>query len=95
MGHEDRAVDLPPNTTLLASSDLVENQAYRFDDAPIYCTQFHPELTRDDLIARVRSYPEYVARIAHMTVDEFCAEVPETPEAHTLLRRFVTMVFDV
>ena len=93
MGHEDRVVELPPHTTLLASTDRVENQAYRFEDCPIYCTQFHPELRREDLIARVRNYPEYVERIAGVPIDEFCNSVPETPEAETLLSRFMTMVF--
>ena len=49
-GHEDLVAELPPAATLLASSDLVTNQAYCFADRPIYCTQFHPELGRDDLL---------------------------------------------
>ena len=35
MGHEDRVSVLPPEATLLASTDLVENQAYKFNDKPI------------------------------------------------------------
>ena len=50
MGHEDHVVELPPSAQLLASSTFVTNQAYRFEDRPIYCTQFHPELNRDDLV---------------------------------------------
>ena len=94
MGHEDRVVTLPPETTRLASTNRVENQAYRFDDRPIYCTQFHPELTHEDLMIRVRNYPEYIERIAHVPIDEFCATVQPSTAANSLLKRFVAMVFD-
>ena len=93
MGHEDRVVELPPNATLLASSPLVENQAYRFNDRPIYCTQFHPELCRDDLMDRVKTYPEYIVRIAKMPSDEFCDTIQETRESEGVLKRFVAMIF--
>lgn len=93
MGHEDCVVELPPGTTLLASSARVENQAYRFDDQPIYCTQFHPELSRHDLLARVATYPEYIERILGVPIDEFCKTLRETPETEVILNRFVAMVF--
>lgn len=93
MGHEDRVVELPPGATLLASSRLVENQAYRFDDAPIYCTQFHPELNTSDIILRVNAYPEYVERIAGCSIEEFSQMIHETTETEGILKRFVAMAF--
>jgi len=90
MGHEDCVVELPPETTLLASSNRVTNQAYRFNDRPIYCTQFHPELARTDLLTRVETYPEYVEKIAGMPPDEFKATVRDTTETEQLLVRFVS-----
>jgi hypothetical protein len=39
------------------------------------------------------AYPEYVERIAGMTVDVFKASSRETPEANQLLRKFVALVF--
>lgn len=92
MGHEDRVVSLPPDATLLASTELVEVQAWRFNELPIYCTQFHPELNRQDIVDRVRAYPEYVQHISGQTLDEFCAGVQETPDAESILRRFVDMI---
>jgi GMP synthase (glutamine-hydrolysing) len=92
MGHEDVVVELPPNATLLASSARVENQAYRLNDAPIYCTQFHPELRAADLLTRVRTYPEYVERIAGVPYDQFARSVHETPAVESVLRRFVSWV---
>jgi GMP synthase (glutamine-hydrolysing) len=94
MGHEDCVVELPPNTTLLASSDRVANQAYRFDDAPIYCTQFHPELNRADLIRRLEAYPEYIELVTGLTPELFAEAVHDTPETEALLRRFVRHVLD-
>jgi GMP synthase (glutamine-hydrolysing) len=93
MGHEDIVEEIPANATLLASSDRVTNQAYRFDDAPIYCTQFHPELTRGDLLIRVVNYPEYIERIAGLPVERFPEMVQETPESEGILKRFVVQCF--
>ncbi len=93
MGHEDCVVQLPQDATLLASTDLVENQAYRFNGKPIYCTQFHPELRKADLLERLRTYPEYVQRIAGLTVENFAELCEDTPESESILRRFVRHVF--
>ena len=91
-GHEDHVVALPPGAVLLASSADVRNQAFRLAGLPIYCTQFHPELDCASLLQRVEAYPRYVERIAGVSFDEFTATCRETPEANTLLRRFVEMV---
>ena len=89
MGHEDRVSDLPPGATLLASSDKVLHQAYRFDDAPVYCTQFHPELAAADLLLRFKSYPHYLEQVAQVTADELEQQLRETPESEALVRQFI------
>lgn len=94
MGHEDHVVELPPGATRLAYSDRVEFQAYRIDDRPIYCTQFHPELNCENLLERVRIYPEYIERIAGLPVDALGDMIEETPETEALLKRFVATVFE-
>ena len=88
MGHEDVVTQLPPSAVLLASTDKVQNQAYRIADRPIYCTQFHPELNCANLLERVHHYPNYIRKIAGMEPDQFAAMIHETPEAETLLTRF-------
>ena len=93
MGHEDCVSVLPEGTTLLAFSERNTHQAYRVDDAPIYCTQFHPELTRADLNQRVEAYPQDIERITGQTPEEFIAALEETPGAEALLQRFVATVF--
>ena len=91
-GHEDHVVELPPGAVLLASSDLVAHQAFKFVDAPIYCTQFHPELDHAALIQRMETYPQYVERIAGTTVEACAAQCRDTPETRQLLKRFAAMV---
>jgi GMP synthase (glutamine-hydrolysing) len=93
-GHEDHVVELPEGAVLLASSSRVPEQAFQFAGKPIYCTQFHPELDLAAILERVAAYPEYVARIARVPLDDFIQSCGETPEANGLLRRFVTLVFD-
>lgn len=91
-GHEDHVVELPPGAVLLASSDSVANQAFKFADAPIYCTQFHPELDRTAFLQRVTTYPRYVERIAGTTVTEFAKQCRDTPRTRQLLKRFAAMI---
>ena len=93
MGHQDIVDSLPGNAELLASTDLVTNQAFRIRGKPIYCTQFHPELTRAALLERVIAYPEYVQKIAGVPYEQFATGCVEVPEAGQLLPRFVQHVF--
>jgi GMP synthase (glutamine-hydrolysing) len=95
MGHEDHVVELPPGATLLAVSERGVYQAYRLDDAPIYCTQFHPELRAGDLLLRLNAYPEYVELLAGVSYDEFARSLTETPETEQLLGRFVSWALRV
>ena len=95
IGHEDIVTALPPGATLLASSERVRNEAFRIEGKPIYATQFHPELSREDLIARIRRYPAYLPLAGARTIDELEAMTPETPHAEAILRRFVEHVMAV
>ncbi|MBI1247725.1 type 1 glutamine amidotransferase [bacterium] len=88
MGHEDRVTQLPPRTTLLASNDRVAQQAFRFDGLPVYCTQFHPELTLETLMQRIEAYPEYCERIAQIPFDIFRRQCHAASQSETLLKLF-------
>ena len=89
IGHEDIVTDLPSQATCLAMSDRVENQAFRLEGAPIYATQFHPELDRQGLIDRLKQYPSYLPLAGAATVEELEAIAPETPETTAILTRFL------
>jgi GMP synthase (glutamine-hydrolysing) len=88
VGHEDTVVQLPEGCTLLAASSLAYH-ALRVDDAPMYATQFHPELTREGMLQRVRRYPRYVEQILGVTMDEFCRQCQETPQMQQILPGFL------
>jgi|TARA_B100000809_G_scaffold8137_1_gene7909 GMP synthase (glutamine-hydrolysing) len=92
IGHEDVVTKIPKSARLLASSDLVENQAFVFLDKPIYATQFHPELNRADLVARLTKYTEYLPLTGHKSIKEFEDNTPETPESESILPRFLKEV---
>jgi GMP synthase (glutamine-hydrolysing) len=93
IGHQDIVDRLPAEAELLASTRRVTNQAFRIPGKPMYCTQFHPELTRETFLQRVRAYPEYVEKIAGLSYDEFAKGCRDAPEAGTLLRRCVELFF--
>ncbi|MBC8350911.1 MAG: type 1 glutamine amidotransferase [Planctomycetes bacterium] len=95
MGHQDIVDSLPADAILLASSDTVENQAFCFAGKPIYCTQFHPELDRTSFLQRVEAYPQYVQKIAGMSLQDFARErCQETPTASQILCKFLDTYFD-
>ncbi|MEM7230266.1 MAG: type 1 glutamine amidotransferase, partial [Planctomycetota bacterium] len=89
LGHEDIVDSLPADAILLASSERTTNQAYRIADRPIYATQFHPELNREHLLARLQQYPKYVESVAKKPYAEFVHDVRETPGTMSLLTRFL------
>jgi len=93
VGHHDTVVQLPYHAIRLASTPLVKNHAFRMPDAPFYCTQFHPELTKNLLIQRLSTYPEYTELILGVPLEEMIETLRETPKANNLIRRFVLHVF--
>lgn len=55
VGHKEAVTRLPPDATLLATGDACPVQAFRVK-TNLYATQFHPELTANDIVERVRTY---------------------------------------
>ena len=92
MGHEDSVTVLPRSAILLATTERCLYQAMCFSDRPMYATQFHPELTRDDLLDRLRYYPEYVELISGMSFDKFVESCQEVYQAGSILPRFAQHV---
>ncbi len=91
-GHQDTVSCLPPMAEWLAFSDTTQLQALRMNDAPMYGTQFHPELRQADMYMRFVRYPEYIERIADVSVADFLATLSETPKCNEVLPRFVQVV---
>lgn len=88
LGHKDRATALPSTVTLLASSARCPYQALRVTGAPVWATQFHPELTMSENQAR---YERYAAKYRAA----FDADRPapfRASRTELLLRRFYEVV---
>ena len=94
IGHEDIVDELPADAVSLASSPTIENEALKFLDKPIYATQFHPELVKEDLIQRIAAYPPYLPLTGARSLEELRDITPETPGAAGLLRRFANEVVE-
>ena len=92
LGHQDIVDELPESARLLASSERVANEAFTFPGKPIYATQFHPELTRDDLLKRMIAYPDYLEKITGLTIEQFRKQCQQSPETSRLLKRFNAML---
>ena len=94
MGHEDIVIKKPIESIILASSKKIDIEAFCFQDKPIYCTQFHPELKVNDLRKRMKTYPKYVKKILGISNDKFIKEYCfESKEAETILTKFVKFYF--
>ena len=92
LGHQDHVVRLPPEMINLASSQLCSVQATRVRKTSIISTQFHPELTGADQLARWMRYIEHYTRpdeTIEQARDRARSMVFASPEASTLLRAFV------
>lgn len=61
-GHHDVVTHVPEPYVRLARSHNCEWQAFRHPVKPFYAIQFHPELSRDDFLYRMRTYGGVYAR---------------------------------
>lgn len=92
IGHQDIVERLPSEAILLCSSETVTNQAMTFPGKKIYATQFHPELQLNDLICRLKAYPEYVEKITGLSMEQFTTSCLPSPQAFGILRRFKELI---
>jgi GMP synthase (glutamine-hydrolysing) len=85
MGHFDRASALPKGILNLAASRRCPHQALKVPGAPIWATQFHPELdhtgNRTRCLAYIKEFGEF----------EDYKALP-SPEALTILPKFLELV---
>ena len=90
-GHKEAADRLPPGAVLLASSAGCPVQVYRVG-RNVYATQFHPEVSADDFVARARVYRDHGYFPAN-ELEAWSRRVAEASvtEPHRMLRRFVEL----
>jgi GMP synthase (glutamine-hydrolysing) len=89
LGHKDRAERLPSGMLNLAYSENTPYQALRIEGAPVFATQFHPELTREDNAMRYQTYwASYGTHI--QKEDPVLSSLRESPETSALLPRWAS-----
>lgn len=94
VGRKDRAARLPPNTVHLATSERCPFHALRLPGQPIWATQFHPELDREENRARYINYLEGYGSILNPVEQEQVMErFQESPQAEELIPRFLNLLF--
>lgn len=89
LGHKEACDNIPPGSTLLASTDTCPVQMFRIGKN-VYATQFHPEADPSVFIVRIEIYKHhgyFPAETAQSLIE--AVESEDTPHAHTILRRFV------
>jgi GMP synthase (glutamine-hydrolysing) len=69
VGHQDSLRFVPDNTILLTYSDKCKVHCFRYKEN-VYGTQFHGELTEDDLIFRINLFPQYRKHVVDMKVED-------------------------
>lgn len=94
LGHKDKADRLPPGVINLASSANSRYQAIRIPGKPVWATQFHPELTREENLKRFHRYLDgYASMMNQKEVEETLARFTDSPETEDLIPRFLHLVF--
>jgi GMP synthase (glutamine-hydrolysing) len=94
LGRKDRAANLPNSVLHLAGSERCPFQAIRVPGKPIWATQFHPELDREDNLGRFLRYQAgYGAVMSEAEQEETLNRFQDSPETEELIPRFLTLVF--
>lgn len=88
--HSQSALQLPDNAVLLACNDYEPHQAFRVG-SNIWGVQFHPEFTAGVNRIYLNQQRDKLAAQAQ-DADALHAQISETREANTLVRRFVELI---
>ncbi len=90
LGHNDRIGVLPSSMVELARSERCPFQAVRVKGKPAYGTQFHPEMTAEQLRLRLEVYrDQYLADPGEF--ERLTGRLRPSPHADRLLRRFLDL----
>lgn len=90
LGHNDRVAGRVPGTVVLARSERCAYQLFRLADKPVYGSQFHSEMTAEDMRVRVRMYKD-VYLSEDDPVEAFESRLRPSPAADRLLDRFLDL----
>ncbi len=95
LGHKDRADRMPSGVVSLARSERAPHQALVIPGAPVYATQFHPELTWKDNRQRFERYMDHYGKLFGEEEAQRRLDAHEpSPHANRLLKRFREIFLD-
>lgn len=83
LGHKDSIKKLPKNCILLAKSSKCKIQSFKYKDN-VYGVQFHPELTKKDVIKKIKMYPSYTKNKKSVI-----KKIHSTPFAKKVIQNFL------
>src|SRR3989338_5646768 len=90
-GHKERAERLPASSVAMASSPRCPYHGFKLIGKPFYAFQFHPEVDKHDLIARIIRYKErYLDDDGQL--QKIIDTAVETPEANALVHKFIDRI---
>ena len=85
-GHKDSLSRIPEGTVLLVCAENCKTSALRYGER-VYTTQFHPELTADDVKWKLQNSPGYLSEGV-----DVASIVKPSPEASTLIPKFIERI---
>jgi len=97
VGHKKFVTQLPEGAVNLVQTDLCPFHSFKFTDRPFYAFQFHPELTKQQLLEWLTRYKEryFTDKKGFFNEEAFLRAVTghvEVPEANALLGKFVDRI---
>lgn len=84
-GHKDSLEKLPLNCILLAHTNKCKVASFKYKNN-IYGVQFHPELDKQDIIFRLKLYPDYSSASSNDTEKN----LKKSPFASRIIKKFVS-----
>ncbi len=90
-GHIKSTIDLPSNCIRTAYSAKCKIHGFKIIDAPFYAFQFHPEISCENLVARVSAYREKYFD-SEERYQKFIEMSDSTEIANSIITRFVRLV---
>ncbi len=91
LSHRQAVMELPPDAVLLASSDRVPFEAFRYGDR-VWGMQFHPEFSTDVMQAYTK-YARSGLESEGFDPDHIYRQIADTPNGLTIMQRFAGLVF--
>lgn len=88
-GHKERALSLPPSALLLGFTPLCPNHIFTFPNKPFYAFQFHPEVSKNDLVNRIKRYKNRYLSNESALESIIKSAIHETTESNLLIRKFI------